>query len=70
MSRLNDFIVNITLATVPERSAPFGKILIVTDDVDQAYKEYANLTAVLVDFADSTAETNGLTFASSHEVHA
>ena len=54
MSRLNDFIVNITLATVPERSAPFGKILIVTDDVDQAYKEYANLTAVLVDFADTT----------------
>lgn len=54
MSRLNDFIVNITLATVPEKSAPFGKILIVTDDVDQAYKEYANLTAVLVDFADTT----------------
>ena len=54
MSRLNDFIVNITLATIPEKSAPFGKILIVTDDVDQAYKEYANLTAVLVDFADST----------------
>lgn len=54
MSRLNDFVVNITLATVPERSAPFGKILIVTDDVDQAYKEYANLTAVLVDFADTT----------------
>lgn len=54
MSRLNDFIVNITLAAIPEKSAPFGKILIVTDDVDQAYKEYANLTAVLVDFADST----------------
>ena len=54
MSRLNDFIVNITLATIPEKSAPFGKILIVTDDVDQAYKEYANLTAVLVDFADTT----------------
>ena len=54
MSRLNDFVANITLATVPERSAPFGKILIVTDDVDQAYKEYANLTAVLVDFADTT----------------
>ena len=54
MSRLNDFIVNITLATIPEKSAPFGKILIVTDGVDQAYKEYANLTAVLVDFADTT----------------
>ena len=54
MSRLNDFVVNITLATIPEKSAPFGKILIVTDDVDQAYKEYANLTAVLVDFADTT----------------
>jgi hypothetical protein len=54
LSRLNDFIVNITLAKVPERSAPFGKILIVTDDVDQAYKEYANLTAVLADFADTT----------------
>ncbi len=54
MSRLNDFIVNITLTSIPERSAPFGKILVVTDDVDQAYKEYANLTAVLVDFADST----------------
>ena len=54
MSRLNDFIVNITLAAIPEKSAPFGKILIVTDDIDQAYKEYANLTAVLVDFADTT----------------
>lgn len=54
MSRLNDFIVNITLATVPERSAPFGKILVVTDDVVRAYKEYANLSAVLVDFADTT----------------
>jgi len=54
LSRLNDFIVNITLASIPEKSAPFGKILIVTDDVDQAYKEYANLTAVLVDFADTT----------------
>ena len=54
MSRLNDFIVNITLAAIPERSAPFGKILIVTDDVDKDYKEYANLAAVLVDFADST----------------
>ena len=54
MSRLNDFIVNITLASIPEKSTPFGKILIVTDDVDQAYKEYANLTAVLVDFADTT----------------
>jgi hypothetical protein len=54
LSRLNDFIVNITLAKLPDKSAPFGKILIVTDDVDQAYKEYANLTAVLVDFADTT----------------
>ena len=54
MSRLNDFIVNITLAAIPKKSAPFGKILIVTDDIDQAYKEYANLTAVLVDFADTT----------------
>jgi hypothetical protein len=27
-------------------------------------------TSLLVEFADSTAETNGLTFASNHEVHA
>ena len=54
MSRLNDFIVNITLATVPERSAPFGKILIVTDDVDKSYTTYADLAAVLADFADTT----------------
>ena len=54
MSRLNDFIANITLATIPDKSAPFGKILIVTDDVDKAYTTYADLTAVLADFADTT----------------
>ena len=54
MSRLNDFIVNITLASIPEKSTPFGKILIVTDDVDKAYTAYADLSAVLADFADTT----------------
>lgn len=54
MSRLNDFIVNITLAQLPDKSVPFGKILILTDDVDKAYTSYANLAAVLVDFADTT----------------
>lgn len=54
MSRLNDFIVNITLAQLPDKSAPFGKILIVTDDVDKVYTTYADLAAVLVDFADTT----------------
>lgn len=54
MSRLNDFIVNITLASIPEKATPFGKILIATDDVDKAYTEYDDLAAVLVDFADTT----------------
>lgn len=54
MSRLNDFIVNISLETSPETVAAFGNILIVTDDVDHAYETYNSLAAVLVDFANST----------------
>jgi len=54
LSRLNDFVVNITLAQLPDKSAPFGKILIVTDDVDKSYTTYADLAAVLADFADTT----------------
>lgn len=54
MSRLNDFIVNITLATAPEQVATFGNILIFTADVVQPFATYANITDVLVDFADTT----------------
>ena len=54
MSRLNDFIVNISLTQLPEREMPFGNILIVTDDADHPFEVYQNLAAVLADFADST----------------
>lgn len=35
-----------------------------------AYQPLYFKTSLVIDFADSTAETNGLTFASNHEVHA
>lgn len=54
MSRLNDFIVNITLATAPEQVATFGNILIFTADVDHPFETYANITEVLADFATTT----------------
>lgn len=54
MSRLNDFIVNITLKTAAQRVQTFGKILIFTNDVDHEYTTYGALTEVLVDFADTT----------------
>ena len=54
MSRLNDFIVNITLDTTPDVAKTFGNILIVTGDVEHPYQTYKDLTDVLVDFANTT----------------
>lgn len=54
MSRLNDFIVNITLDTLPETRLSFGNILLLETDVDHEYKTYKNITAVLEDFANTT----------------
>ncbi|UYO61810.1 DUF3383 domain-containing protein [Acetobacterium wieringae] len=54
MSRLNNYLVNITLDTTPEVREEFGGILLFETDTDKELKTYANLAAVLVDFATST----------------
>ena len=55
MSRLNDFIVNITLAPIPPQSSTFGNILIYTSDVNFGFKVYTSMVGVSTDFASTTA---------------
>lgn len=54
MSRLNDFVVDISLVSLPQRQMPFGSILIVTDEADHEFEEYINLEDILVDFTQET----------------
>ncbi len=54
MSRLKDFIVNITLDTALEVRETFGNILLITSDVDHVYKVYYSLEEVAVDFEKTT----------------
>lgn len=54
MSRLNNFLVNISLDTAPEVRNEFGGILLFETDTDKPLTTYKNLAAVLVDFANTT----------------
>lgn len=54
MSRLNNFQIDISLDTVVETADEFGGFLIYETDTLKAFTTYASLSALMVDFANTT----------------
>jgi len=54
LSRLNNFICDISLDTTAEVQKEFGGILLFETDTDKEYTTYADLKALEVDFANTT----------------